>query len=346
MRYVNFTHTHTRNNVLDIMKGITILLMIYAHVSNIEFVNRVIFSFHMPLFFIIGGHLSKDNCEAKEILPFMAKSGKRLLIPYVVTMLLICLWIWRFEIIKLRFNLTFLPVLDLLWGSGDMYISEYGRLYVGPLWFLFAIFVTRILFYIIHIVVDKWGTKNIRKDLYVVLLSVTFSMVAIVLYPHIEPLPWNILPGIAALIFYAIGWGIKRWNVPIWVKVMLVVCWIVIVVLNMRIDMRTCEYGFIPLNVFGACGGTLLMYYVSRGIESFANKYRTINWVRDFLIWCSVGSLAILCMHSLDLMGGVSAYFVGFLGGKESVQMLMHFAIPVMMTWGISKVEFFRKIFY
>jgi hypothetical protein len=51
-------------------------------------------------------------------------------------------------------------------------------------------------------------------------------------------------------------------------------------------------------------------------------------------------------MHSLDLMGGVSAYFVGFLGGIESVQILMHFAIPMMMTWGISKVKIVRKIFY
>lgn len=35
---------------------------------------------------------------------------------------------------------------------------------------------------------------------------------------------------------------------------------------------------------------------------------------------------------TLDLMGGVSTYFAGFLGGKESVQMLMHFTIPLMMT--------------
>ena len=180
---------------LDLMKGITILLMIYAHVSDIELVNRIVFSFHMPLFFFLAGYLSKDHCEAKEILPFMAKSGKRLLIPYVVTMLLICLWIWRFEIIKQRFNFTLQPLLNLLWGSGDMYISEYGRLYVGPLWFLIAIFVTRVLFYMIRCVADKCAGSEVRRKIVILLASTILSIAAIVLYPYVEPLPWNILPG-------------------------------------------------------------------------------------------------------------------------------------------------------
>ena len=102
-----------------------------------------------------------------------------------------------------------------------------------------------------------------------------------------------------------------------------------------------------PLSILGACGGTLLVYYICKGIEWLANKCRAISSVRDFLIWCGVGSLAILCMHSLDLMGGVSTYFAGFLGGKTSVKMLMlNFALPLMMTWVISKIGFLRKIYY
>jgi fucose 4-O-acetylase-like acetyltransferase len=343
------THTQARNATLDLMKGIAILFMIYAHVSDIELVNRIVFSFHMPLFFLLAGYLSKDNCEAKEILPFIAKSGKRLLIPYVVTMLLICLWIWRFEIIKLRFNFTLQPLLNLLWGSGDMYISEYGRLYVGPLWFLMAIFVTRVVFYMIRCVADKCASRDVWRMILILLLSAILSIAAIVLYPYVEPLPWNVLPGIAALIFYAIGWGMKMWkiqNIPIWMRVMFVVAFGVVLMWNLRIDLRSCEYGIIPLNILGACGGTLLVYYICKGIEWLANKCRAISSVRDFLIWCGVGSLAILCMHSLDLMGGVSTYFAGFLGSKDSVQMLMHFTIPLMMTWGMSKVKFVRRIFY
>ena len=343
------THTHTRarNVTLDLMKGITILLMIYAHVSDIELVNRIVFSFHMPLFFLLAGYLSKDNCEAKEILPFIAKSGKRLLIPYVVTMLLICLWIWRFEIIKLRFNLTLHPLLNLLWGSGDVYNSGYGRLYVGPLWFLMAIFVIRVVFYMIRCVADKCAGRDVWRMLLILLLSAILSIAAIVLYPYVEPLPWDVLPGIAALIFYAIGWWMKKWNIPIWVKLVLIVSWVIVVVLNMRIDLRSCDYGIVPLSILGACGGTLLVYYICKGIEWLANKCRAISSVRDFLIWCGVGSLAILCMHSLDLMGGVSTYFAGFLGGKTSVKMLMlNFALPLMMTWVISKIGFLRKIYY
>ena len=351
MRNVLYTHTHThtwaRNNVLDVMKGVTILLMVYAHVSNAEIVNRVVFSFHMPLFFLLGGYFIKDNNDIKQQwLPYTIKSAKRLLLPYFVTMFLMCLWVWRFEIVKLRFNLSWLPLLNVLWGSGDMLVTQYGRLYVGPLWFLFAIFVAREVFYLIQCIADKCFDRQESKYMPIVLMTIVLSVFSIVLYPFVQPLPWNPLPGIAALMFFVIGWSLRKIVLPLWLKIALVVCWVLVIVLNLRIDLRACEYGIIPLNVLGACGGTLVMYYLSKGLEFLSHKSVVINCVAKFMTWCGMGSLAILCMHSLDLMGGVSSYFSGFIGGSSVVKMCLHFAIPLLLTWIIYKIGVFRKIYY
>lgn len=45
---------------IDIAKGITIILVIIGHVVPFDSATRnVIFSFHMPLFFILSGYTNK-----------------------------------------------------------------------------------------------------------------------------------------------------------------------------------------------------------------------------------------------------------------------------------------------
>lgn len=54
----------SRIDELDILKGIAILLMILDHCFGWGpkiYVHKVIMSFHMPLFFIVGGYLWKAH---------------------------------------------------------------------------------------------------------------------------------------------------------------------------------------------------------------------------------------------------------------------------------------------
>lgn len=76
---VNPTHIHQRDYTIDIMKGITILLMIYAHISDTEIINRIIFSFHMPLFFVLGGYFAKEVCDWRGLWQCTRKNARRLL---------------------------------------------------------------------------------------------------------------------------------------------------------------------------------------------------------------------------------------------------------------------------
>lgn len=90
-----------RVNWIDSVRGIAISLVVYGHViggytgnySSIEYQNfvtcglKIIYSFHMPLFFMISGYvyaLGKNVLNIKQYRNFISKKARQLLIPYYV----------------------------------------------------------------------------------------------------------------------------------------------------------------------------------------------------------------------------------------------------------------------
>lgn len=72
-----------RNHAIDIMKGIAILCVILGHIEAIPEVGKgIIFSFHMPLFFIIAGYFYRPTVDYRAKLN---KDFKRLIVPYIAT---------------------------------------------------------------------------------------------------------------------------------------------------------------------------------------------------------------------------------------------------------------------
>ena len=80
-----------RYDELDLMKGIGILLVYLGHSFNISglywnevfvYLHRTVYSFHMPLFFLISGFLLNTGREI-EIKKFYTGKIKRLFIPYL-----------------------------------------------------------------------------------------------------------------------------------------------------------------------------------------------------------------------------------------------------------------------
>lgn len=73
-----------RNQILDIAKGLGILLVVLGHDINVNsFPNEFIRTFHMPLFFIISGACFCFE-RNKEIVKFITKRTVQLIIPLVL----------------------------------------------------------------------------------------------------------------------------------------------------------------------------------------------------------------------------------------------------------------------
>ena len=105
-----------RIEYLDIAKGIGILLVVLGH-NDFEvisvFVQRLIYSFHMPLFFFLSGYFLN---AAIPFFEFVKKRFNSLLKPYLFTIFLIYFTSVSFE--KMGFNTAIQRTIKSLYGSG------------------------------------------------------------------------------------------------------------------------------------------------------------------------------------------------------------------------------------
>lgn len=138
-----------RNNCLDIAKGIAVLLMVWGHCIQFgsgntflqqqcyydDVIYRSIYSFHMPLFAIIGGYLLSCSLKKRSTLNVMSTRLKSLGLPILV-------WSLVNYIIKIS-----------TYGLADGIIGimkQYFWTWMSTHWFLWAMLFCSICVILIH----------------------------------------------------------------------------------------------------------------------------------------------------------------------------------------------------
>lgn len=271
-----------RNNIIDVMKGLAILCVMIGHTYWCpRWLYIFIFSFHIPLFFIISGYFAKTREElAMSGGGYIRKSIKQLLIPYAVVACVACLYtsiqayFYKDASIVTHTMAKYMFAWDTTWEG-----SVFDK-WDGPTWFLLSLFWARLFF--------GWLSKTGK---WFIPLCVALSVTMILLHPYV-PTPFGIGRGIQALMFMAIGFAYKRYKIQTWLKIIAVACWPISMLFG-NIDMYGYQYNFLPVDILGACGATLVVYYVSKGL--------TKTFVSPFFTWCGRNSLVILCAHSIEM---------------------------------------------
>ena len=77
-----------RVKYIDIARGIAILCIILGHLGNAT-INRIVYTFHVPIFFLITGYFMSDKMSTRE---FCQKKIRTLILPYVYTCILMILF--------------------------------------------------------------------------------------------------------------------------------------------------------------------------------------------------------------------------------------------------------------
>ena len=136
-----------RDSSLDFIKGLCILLIIVGHCSVSTAMHDLLYFFHVPVFFIVSGY----NYRFRNLSSEIAVDGRRLLKPLVfVGFILMIVSLFKDLYKGIGFNSFFTTLLGLLWGSGFSYHFNFLPLpkaeSIGPLWFLWAMFWTRLFF--------------------------------------------------------------------------------------------------------------------------------------------------------------------------------------------------------
>lgn len=124
-------------NEYDLLKALTILLVVVGHVTNhysdrfSTLVTTAIYLFHMPLFVAISGAVYELGCKNGkygEFLPFVKNKFMRIVLPFVVVAcLFLAPTLVLFGLSKMNYGLTVLNILS-------------GGTCVKHLWYLQALF--------------------------------------------------------------------------------------------------------------------------------------------------------------------------------------------------------------
>lgn len=298
-----------RINYIDIAKGLAILLVISGHTfSNCDpgnIINRFIYSFHMPLFFILSGWCSSSSIESIDIKAYTLKKAKQLLIPYVVIntvkyIIKICLV--GFSTLNFK---HFIQALVYCNGYSRASKLLFSAPEIGMTWFLVALFFCQVLYVSLYQFAAK---NNLSLGMLVVIIGLSAYGLNSIIW-----LPFALQPAGGALVFYFVGHEMKKRRIfehtrseISWpVVIIAAVIWIV-AILTKTVAMHANSYPGMYAFV-AAISGTYFAVQFAKGVEH-------VPVLGRFLLWCGKNSLFIYAFHALDvqylayLKGIVSAY--------------------------------------
>ncbi len=277
---------YSRLEQMDITKGIGILSVIAGHgvVSGVS--QNFIYSYHMPLFFLISGYFIK---------PFNKNSVKiaagRLLKPYFFTAILIILIKTLTALVNLSPNdaltVFFEWSLAALYGSGakNNYLFDVNQ-YMGAIWFLWA------LFFSVLIISILMRIKN--AILWVVMIFYIGYKTSKLVW-----LPFSIQAGMTMSALVWIGYKVKQNNllnkyIPLYIILLMLVSW-VFCIFNGKLIVASNSYKLGVVDLMGGVFGSFFIYKTSIFIEA------RLRLLSSALMFFGSNSLIILCFHLVEL---------------------------------------------
>lgn len=316
------------------MKGIGILLVLLGHTWGLpEYLRQVINSFHMPMFFIVAGYFSKSYHQIDDKKATIKRYFRRLVVPYFFTSIFFILFFILLSIAKNDWNIAIRSVLSVFYADVVGLKTPFGRLYIGVMWFLLALFWSKV--YLLYI------TKYPK---YVLLIAFTLGIGALLLHKVFPCSIWCLSISFVSLPFVAIGWWLRNYKVkiPIYVKLFLVVCWLYVIVKMIVVDMYDYRWDCYPLNVLGALGGTYVLYVISL----FINK--NLKYTTKLLSYLGFISLAIVCFHNFEIDTRLRNHILAFFPGipfPYYFKVFFSYMITMIMAVAATKLPVLRIIY-
>lgn len=128
---------------IDLLKGYGMILVIIGHVHTPNILNTFIYSFHMPLFFILSGMTIRLNkLENIDFKSFFLSKVSNYLIPYItVELFLLPLWYIRVVFINKQPIDVIKNLLGILIGNAEIVAFS-----SSTTWFVLTLFLSHIIF--------------------------------------------------------------------------------------------------------------------------------------------------------------------------------------------------------
>lgn len=281
---------------IDVAKGIAIILVIVGHtVPNPSPLRHAIFSFHMPVFFILAGYTFRPK-PWRELL---SGSVSRLLVPYVILALA-----WRLP----SFLMSGAPLtggalaggLETLVFASGVDAPRFGVTAVGMSWFLAALFTSRLLFNALMRLFDGRAVGVVWQG--VVCAAIAFCGLCVSRFFGIY-LPLDLDLGCYIVLLMWVGYTARQRKLePSVSKPLLFVgagiVWLFLAAMSgLELSGRRVD-GFVVATV-AALAGSYCVCWVSMALEKLKDV-PVLGVLERGLVFCGQASLAIFAIHAVD----------------------------------------------
>lgn len=305
---------------IDIARAFAIFLVVLGHTLTKGKMRRVIYSFHIPLFFLISGMVLKEKnpYKIKDFFAIIKKRAISYYIPYII-------WGLFYSTLSLS------NFLKLLWGSRKMLIEIKS---LSSLWFLPVLLIASILSEYV-----MWIQANKKNNLFVfasllLFLATGFHMSRLKSYGW--PLGLDI--GFVAAGFMLTGYFLKKMISKLYITT--IGCVLMTVVLSLvftaniifkyvpikAVDMYKGKYGNVMMFTVNALLGSIVVISIAICFDRLFPKMSLLRYIGK-------NTLGIMVLHkpivrlisSIAVANGYSnntiwvAFIITLIGGVLSL---------------------------
>ncbi len=316
---------------IDFAKGVGIICMVIGHVFlEKEFGVRVIYLFHMPLFFFIGGYLLKPSVDYKG---FLKHKAQHLLVPYFAFCILLT------AIQYMRTDHAPLGVMIERFMLGGLKLED--TWWMGPYWFITCFFFTQ---QFCNLLITKCKERTIIVTL---ALALAAAYVNEFFFPKMF-FPWSINNVLYTLPIFYTGYLYRKYvedkiRIPSILIFVLSAAALVGVYLwpSMTLDIWPADYGW-PVVTFIA-GLTMI------GALILVSKFLCDRFPLAIKPLCYTGkaSMVVLCLHTFFIF---AAEYFAFryaipIFKNPWIELLFATSMSVASYWVFNKFRITRRLF-
>lgn len=274
-----------RDHSIDIAKGLGIFLVIWGHCFPGDTIGKLLYSFHMPLFFLLSGIFHKQQISFYQLIQSKSRS---LLLPYVFFSLFSYLFylIWALLLTGID-TFDFYSIFQLI---------PYKDAICVPLWFFISLFEVTIIYYLLK--------NSIQKSSVLLLITLSFSVFSYCISQLNLSYYYNyfhVFSSFSMLFFYALGCEMfKGFRARIVPNQMILKVIVFMMTFFLVIYVNTFSKGIdVNGNVFNV---PFLIYILAAfmgiyGLWLISVTINNLNVVSDFWIFVGKNSMGIFAIH-------------------------------------------------
>lgn len=295
LSYSHMQNSKKRDIVLDITKAIAMLFIIAGHMG-IDTINRFVFTFHVPLFFLLSGYFYTYKAGT------LKNKFKRYFKPYIFTVVSLLLLGELISLIRIflgKGNIEDLLLTAYQWLMAGLYGSGYKSNFlvwnapvIGAIWFLLALIWSIIIMHIMNKAkLSLWKQELIVFALFIIAYTSAFY----------TWFPFSIQAGFSSLLFVFIGHTLKQYQIQIYhykkeVILLAIILWGWSLYFSYTNDFMNLVKSCFPNilhNILGACAASWLIILLCKKLVN--------TFIVPFLVIFGKYSAVVLCFHLLEL---------------------------------------------